>query len=82
MCRTTFCSLNPTELACSDHKQLRNVFDAYVTEALGPADTISDFDYKEYTDLNRDLDYMRMALKEFRTSLHYYLPSQNLMTNI
>ena len=51
VCRTTVCSLNPTELACSYYKQPRNEFDASVAEALGPAATIYDFDYNEYTDL-------------------------------
>ena len=57
MCRTTVCLLNPTELTCSAHKQLRNYFDAYVSESLGPAANISDFDHKEYNDLTPDLDY-------------------------
>ena len=57
MCITTVCLLNPTELACSQHKQLRNDFNASVAEALGPAATIYDFDYNEYTDLTPDLDY-------------------------
>ena len=45
-CRTTVCSLIPTELVCSEHKKLRDNFDASVLEALGPSATISDFYYK------------------------------------
>ena len=57
VCRTTVWSLIPTGLAWSEHTQLRNKFDAYVAKSLGPAATISDFDYKEYTDLTPDLYY-------------------------
>ena len=57
VCRITICLLNPTELSCSEHKQLRNKFDAYVVESLDPVATISDFYYKEYTDLTPYLDY-------------------------
>ena len=57
MCITTVCLLNLTEIACSEHKQLRNNLEASGEKALGPADTISDFDYKEYTDQTPDLDY-------------------------
>ena len=57
VCRTTFRLLKPTELACSEQKQLRNNFDAYVGDSLGPTATIYDFDYKEYTDLTPDIDY-------------------------
>ena len=45
VCRTTVSFLSPTELACLEHKQLRNYFDASVAEALGPAVTISDFGF-------------------------------------
>ena len=57
VCRTTVWSLIPTGLAWSEHTQLRNKFDAYVAKSLGPAATISNFEYKEYTDLAPDLDY-------------------------
>ena len=76
--RTTVFLLNPTELACLDHKQLRNDFDASVAEALGPIDTISDFDYKEYTDLTPDIDYYdnfdEDGAKGIQMSLHHSLP--------
>ena len=51
MCITIVNLLKPIELACSEHKQSREEFDASVAEALGPAVTIYDFNYKEYTDL-------------------------------
>ena len=57
VCRTIVNSLKPIELACSEHKQSREDSDASVAEALGPAATIYDFNYKEYTDLTPDLDY-------------------------
>ena len=55
--RTTVCLFNPTEISCSEHKQLWNNFDASVVEDLGPSTTISDSDYKEYTDITPDFDY-------------------------
>ena len=45
VCRTTVCSLNLTEISCSEHKQLRNDFDTSVEESLRLAATISDFDH-------------------------------------
>ena len=45
-CRTTVRSLDPTELACSKHKQSRDKYNAYVLESLGRTATISDFDHK------------------------------------
>ena len=56
-CVQNFFFLNSAELSCSQHKQLWDEFDASVAESLGPAATISDFDYKEYTDLTPDIDY-------------------------
>ena len=57
VCRITVCLMIPTELSCSENKELRNDFDASVAEALVLTSTVSEFDYKEYTDLPPDLDY-------------------------
>ena len=46
VCRINVRSLKLTKLACSEHKQLRNDFDASVVKSLGPVVTISEFDYK------------------------------------
>ena len=46
VCRTTFRSLKPNELAFSEHKQLRDDFNTSVADSLGPAITVYDFDHQ------------------------------------